>query len=117
MANESTFGSLEPFRLDTEGIFMAYMEHVHLFLQVNEVSVVKQVSIFLSCFGSVTYGLLWTLLAPAQAKYKSLEGIVDTLKAHQESKPLVILERFYLHTKDTEGLKSLLLTTSSNYVV
>ena len=45
MANRSTFGSLEPFFLDTEGGFTAYMEHVRLILEANEVSEANQSSL------------------------------------------------------------------------
>ena len=58
MANKSTFGSIEPFRPDTEGGFTPYMERVRLFLEANEVSEAKFVPIFLSCVGSVMYRLL-----------------------------------------------------------
>ena len=100
MANGFIFGSLEPFRPDTEGGFTAYMERVRLFLEANEVSEAKQVPVFLSCVGSATYGLVRNLLAPAQPKDKSLEEIVDTLKAHYEPKPLVIAERFHFHGRN-----------------
>ena len=39
------------------------------------------------------------MLAPAQPKDKSLEEIVDTLKARYEPKPLVIAERFHFHQR------------------
>ena len=97
MANRSTFDSLEPFRPDTEGGFTAYMERIRFFLEANEVSEAKQVPVFLSCVASMTYGLLRNLLAPAQPKDKSLEEIVDTLKANYEPKPLVIVECFHFH--------------------
>ena len=63
MANRSTFSSVEPFCLDTEGRFMVYMEHIHFFLEANE----GQVPVFLSCIKSV--GLVGALevLAASEA--------------------------------------------------
>ena len=55
MLNGSTFGSSEPFRSDTEGGFMAYMEHIRPFLEVNEVSEAEQVPVLLSCVESLMY--------------------------------------------------------------
>ena len=75
------------------------MKRVRLVLEANKVSEAKQVIVFLSCVGIVTYGLLRNLLAPAEPKGKSLEEIVDTLKVH-EPKPLVIAERFHFHRRN-----------------
>ena len=107
MVNRCTFGSLEPFHQDTEGGFTVYMERVRLFLKVNEVSEAKQVPVFQSCVGSVTYGLLRNLLAPAQPKDKSLEEIVDTMKAHYKPKPPVIVERFHFHRRNQGSHESI----------
>ena len=115
MANGSTFGSLELFHPDTEGGFTTYMERVCLFLKANEVSEVKQVSIFLSCVGSVTYGLLQNLLAPMQPKDKSLEEIVHTLKAHYEPRPLVIAEGFHFRQRNQGTNESITDTIAKSH--
>ena len=68
MVNGSTFCSSEPFSPDMEGGFMAYMERIPLFLEVNELSEAKQVPVFLHelHWKRDVYGLLQTLLALVQ---------------------------------------------------
>ena len=50
-----------------------------------------------SVVGGTTYRLFVNLLAQASPKDKLFKDIVDMLKAHFESKPFVIAERFRFH--------------------
>ena len=60
----------------------------------------KQVPVFLNAIGATMYGLVRSLLAPANPIEQSLEDIVAVLTAHFEPKPLIVVERYYFHKRE-----------------
>ena len=95
----TVIGQLPEFHPDSGELFSAYVERVHLFLEVNDIGEGKRVAVLLSAIGSKTYGLLRNLVAPAKPKDKSFSEIVAVLTKHCEPKPLVIAERFHFHCR------------------
>lgn len=94
-----TIGYLQEFQPEKEQ-FAAYVERVELFFVANEIAEAKQVPVFLSAVGSKTYGVLRNLLAPTPPKDKTFEQIKETLAAHYDPKPLVIVERFHFYRRN-----------------
>ena len=94
----ATYGKLVEFNQGEEE-FAAYLERVELFFVANNIPADKKVPIFLNCIGVTTYGLLRSLVAPANPKDKDLGELAATLKAHFEPKHLVIAERFHFHKR------------------
>ena len=80
--------------------FSAYLERVELFFAANDIATEKQVPVFLSVVGGVTYGVLRNLIAPDNPKDKAFEEITTTLKAHFKPKTLVIVERFHFQRRN-----------------
>ena len=73
--------SLEPFDPQTED-FEAYAERLEQYLLVNDVSDKKmQVAFFLTVVGSSTYQVLRDLLAPDTPASRTLEELLEVLKA------------------------------------
>ena len=96
MASPLAFGQIGAFDPQVEA-FTAYVERVHIFFEAHDVKAEKRLCIFLSVVGGTVYNLLCNLLAPAAPKDKSLEEVLEVLKAHYEPKPIVIAERFHFH--------------------
>ena len=65
----ATYGKLVDFNQGKEE-FAAYLERVELFFVANDIPADKKVPIFLHCIGITTYGLLRSLVAPANPKDK-----------------------------------------------
>ena len=61
---------------------------------------IRRHPVFLSVVGGKTYTLLRSLLSPTLPKDRSYDDIVDALKKHYESKPLVIAEWFHFHQQN-----------------
>ena len=102
----STIGSLTEFKPESEKI-EAYLEHVQLFFDVNNIKDDKQVAVLLTVIGSNTYALLSNLLAPTKPREKSFEELAETLRRHFEPKPLVIAERFHFHRRNQASGESI----------
>ena len=95
MAMNSTFCQVWEFKPENKSITV-YLERVPLFLDVNEITEGKRVTWLLGAKTySKTYSLIRTLVAPAELKSKSMEGLAQILKQHFEPKRLVIAKRFY----------------------
>ena len=92
----ATVGTLHEFCLETESI-SAYLERLELFMKANKVEDKRKVAVLLSVVGSKTYNLLRILLSPDSPGDKSYADLERALKAHFESKPSVIAERFHFH--------------------
>ena len=76
--------------------------------QANGISKEKQLLVFLSSIGGITYGLLLrNLLALTLPKDKSLAEVIAILKKHFDPKPAVIVECFKFHKRDQLPVKSL----------
>ena len=94
-----TLGQLVEFD-PVNGSVSAYIEQVELFFEANEIRDAKKVPVFLSAIGGKTYTLLRNLLAPSLPKENLFGILVQALKDHFESRPLVITERFQFHRRD-----------------
>ncbi|XP_059413408.1 uncharacterized protein K02A2.6-like [Carassius carassius] len=77
-----------------------YVERFGHFVEANDISNEKKVSVFLSVMGAPTYGLLRSLIAPAKPGAMDYNDIVSTLQAHFTPKPIVIAERFRFHKRN-----------------
>ncbi|XP_051515496.1 uncharacterized protein zgc:165409 isoform X2 [Myxocyprinus asiaticus] len=86
-------GRLDEYKPENE-CWSAYIERVELYIIANDVDDTKQVATLLSAMGASTYGLLRNLVYPEKPKDKTFEEIVDILKSHFETQPLVVAERF-----------------------
>ena len=95
---QATQGTLAAFCPDSEE-FSAYLERVLLYFEVNETPDNKKVPIFLSVLGGRVYGLVRSLVAPANPKDKTFAELTAVLTAHFEPKPNVIAERFRFHRR------------------
>ena len=89
MATSLPIAQLEAFDPQVEA-FTSYVELVHLFFETNYIKEEKQRSVLLSIVRGAVYNLLRNLLAPVTAKDASLHNIIAVLKAHYETKPIVI---------------------------
>ena len=65
----ATYGTLQPFQPDDEGI-AAYLERAAIYFTANGIVEAKQVPVFLSVVGGKVYALLRDLLAPAKPSSK-----------------------------------------------
>ena len=77
---------------------------------MNGIAEDKQASVLLTVIGMKNYGIIKSLVAPAQPKdksYVSLE-LVATLKEHFQPKPLIIAERFRFYQRNQEAGESVL---------
>ena len=92
-------GSLDDFHPDAE-CFSAYLEIAKIFFTANDIAEDKQVPVFFNAIVTTTYGFIRNLLAPADPMSKTLKVITDTLSAHFEPKPLVVVERYHFHKRD-----------------
>lgn len=79
---------------------MAYLEHVKLYFQANDVEEAKQVPILLSSIGAKMYELLRGLTAPKALKKKSLKELSTVLKGHFKLTPIVIAERYQFYRRE-----------------
>ena len=86
--------------------FSAYFERVELYFGANGVAEHKKVPIFLNSIGGTTYGLLRSLTAPDKPQNKSLDDLASKLKAHFETKYLVITELFHFLKRNQNGGES-----------
>ncbi|XP_051963005.1 uncharacterized protein zgc:165409 isoform X2 [Xyrauchen texanus] len=86
-------GRLDEYNPENE-CWSAYIERVELYIIANDVDDTKKVATLLSAMGASTYGLLRNLVYPEKPKDKTFEEIVDILKSHFETQPLVVAERF-----------------------
>ena len=93
------YGALQEFHPEAEELSV-YLERVELFFIANETSDEKKVPILLNVMGATTYGVLRSLLAPANPKEKSMAEIVAALKGHYEPKRNVVAERFQFHRRN-----------------
>ena len=91
-------GNLEQFDED-KGDWGTYVERVKVYFTANDITGARRVPALLSLIGPKTYGLLKTLIAPADPATKTFEQIVAALKSHLCPEPLVIAERFRFHRK------------------
>ena len=101
----ATYGTLQPFQPDDEGI-AAYLERAAIYFRANGIKEDKQVAVFLSVVGGKIYALLRDLLAPAKPDTKTFTELSDALIAHFEPKPLVIAERFYFYNHNQKPTES-----------
>ena len=85
------FGRLEAFEPEGENI-STYLERVELYFLANGIAEDKQASVLLTVIGMKNYGIIKSLVAPAQPKDKSYVELVATLKEHFQPKPLIIAE-------------------------
>ena len=102
----ATYGTLQPFQPDDEGI-AAYLERAAIYFTANGIEETKQVPVFLSVVGGKVYALLRDLLVPAKPSSKTFTELSDTLKGHFEPKPLVIAERYYFYNRHQKPSESI----------
>ena len=96
----ATVGSIQEFQPGAETI-SSYLERLQAYLDANDVVAAKRSSSLVSTTGPITYSVLRSLLAPDTPQSKPYKTLVDVLKKHYESQPLVIAERFYRSSSDT----------------
>ena len=84
-----------------------YVERFELFLAANGVPDSRKVPLFLTVLGGSTYVLLHNLVAPNSPKDVDYSDLVTTLRAHFESKPLIIAQRFHFHRRDQQPGESI----------
>ena len=101
-----TYGMIKEFDPESETI-SAYLEHLQLYFEANEVANAKKVSVLLTVIGPKVYALLRGLLAPAKPKEESLKDLEKVLKEHYEPKALVNAERFHFYKRAQTAGESL----------
>lgn len=77
-----------------------YVEQFEHSIEANDISDDKQVSVFLKVIGASMYRLLCSLTAPVKPGAMTCDEIVDTLEAHFNPRPIVIVERFSFHKRN-----------------
>ena len=101
------FRRLEAFEPEGENI-STYLERVELYFLANGIAEDKQASVLLTVIGMKNYGIIKSLVAPAQPKDKSYVELLATLKEHFQPKPLIIAERFRFYQRNQEAGESVL---------
>ncbi|XP_023193683.1 uncharacterized protein LOC111609437 [Xiphophorus maculatus] len=86
-------GKIDDFRPEVEP-WTAYIERLEQYLEANDIDEEKHVAVLLSVMGAKAYGLLRNLVQPEKPKDKTFGEIVDILKEHYETKPILVAERF-----------------------
>lgn len=97
----ATIGHIDAFDENVEQWTTSIKRFGH-FVRANDISDEKQVAVFLSVMGSMTYSLLRSLIAPEKPGNKTFDGIVEVLQTHFSQKPLVIDKRFRFHKRNQE---------------
>ena len=95
----AVFRNLQEFQPDSE-IITAYLERTKIYFTANDVADEKKVAVLLTIIGPKIFTLLHSLTTPKLPQDKSFEELEAVLKAHFQSKPLVIAERFHFHRRD-----------------
>ena len=92
---------INPYNPDTEQ-WSVYSERLKQFFKANDIVIAKKTAVFLSAIGTITYTLLWNLIAPNKPSDKGYSDLVAVLKTHLEPKPLVInvAERFKFYRRN-----------------
>ena len=67
----------------------------------------KKVPVLLTAIGGETYSLLRSLLALAKPSAKTFIQLKEVLQQHFDSKPLVIAECFYFHSRSQAAGESI----------
>ena len=75
----------------------AYLERFQMFVSANAIEDNNVVPTLLIVVGSKPYSLLCGLVSPELPKDKTYYELVDLLKKHFDSEPIVITERFHFY--------------------
>ena len=89
----ATFGQIHKFYPEIESI-EAYIEHVELYFEANNIDADCRVAVFLSVIGGKNYTFLRNLLSPEKPSAKTLVELTAVLKRHFAPKRVVIAKRF-----------------------
>ena len=89
---------LDEFQVGKED-FDCYMDRMEQYVIANSIAEGKQVAVFLTAIGGLTYELVRNSLLPAAPKDKTLAELKNTLRAHLKTKPLTIVERFKFYRR------------------
>ena len=101
----SKHGLIREFEAGRED-WTSYTERLQQYFAANDVdSAEKQRAIFLSACGAHTYQLLKNLLAPEKPTEKSFGELVELMKNHLQSRPLIV-ERFTFHSRNRKDGES-----------
>ena len=100
----ATLGTIVPFSPTIED-WNAFIDRFEQYVIANKIEDKKKVvATFLTTNWSKSCNILRDLLAPAKPSKLKLEVLVETLRNHYESKPIVIAKRLYFHKrKQHEG--------------
>ena len=74
--------------------WQAYTERLEQFFTVNSIANEKTVATLLTIIGKKAYDHLRNFLAPVKPSTKDYDCLVQTMKAHLDPKPLVIMQHF-----------------------
>ena len=92
-----SFGRISEFQPELESI-ETYEQRVRMFLQANDVTD-KAVPVLLSIIGASNFALLSSLLAPEKPADKTVDELLETLRAHFTQKRVTIVERYKFYNR------------------
>ena len=92
-----SFGRISVFQPESESI-ETYEQRVRMFLQANDVTD-KAVPVLLSIIGASNFTLLSSLLAPEKPADKTVDELLETLRAHFTQKRVTIAERYKFYNR------------------
>ena len=98
MAASRTIGHMQEFAPENESV-TAYLERFQLLVAANAIEDDKLVPTLLTIVGSTHYSLIRGLVAPALPKSKTYDELVELLKKHYDSEPIIIAERFHFYQR------------------
>uniref|UniRef100_A0A1X7SIH3 Retrotransposon gag domain-containing protein n=1 Tax=Amphimedon queenslandica TaxID=400682 RepID=A0A1X7SIH3_AMPQE len=99
------YGQLTEYQADIESI-ENYEQRVKMYLEANDVPDVKRVPVFLSVIGASNFSLLSSLLAPAKPSEKTVDELLEVLKAHFSKKRVTIAERYRFYNRSQQAGES-----------
>ena len=98
MAAPTKYGILAEYQPDIESIEV-YEDRVRVFLVANEIPEERQVAVLLSVIGAPHFSLLSSLLAPEKPSDKTVDELLDVLRAHFSKKRVTIAERYRFYSR------------------
>ena len=95
-----TYGKLGEYSPDCDD-WTEYVEQMEHFFSANDIEEEsKKEAMLLKSCGTKTCSLIQGLVAPYKPGTKTFKQLVDVMIAHQNPKPLVIMERYCFNKRD-----------------
>lgn len=94
----TTFGHISEYQPELEA-FETYQERARVFLLANNIPDERRVPVLLSVIGASNFSLLSSLVSPESPSDKSVDEILDVLRAHFAQERITIAERFRFYNK------------------